>query len=186
MNNTTPAIIFDHSRYKLKVWKNTAPLDVVAFSGQEGLSQPFRYVIEFTSPEKDIKPAQMLMRDAAFTQIVRHIATSYAGQSPKRWRLCWLYCVGSLNAMPFIMFVIWRRVLCMACYTTRRSICTPGYNPCCPVRRVTVPVVMLIAQPDCQKKRGGRWRENAVIPKHPLFLHKIRRYSHESTIMQNV
>ncbi|WP_350307850.1 contractile injection system protein, VgrG/Pvc8 family, partial [Photorhabdus viridis] len=34
---------------------------------QEGLSQPFRYVIEFTSPEKDIKPAQMLMRDAAFT-----------------------------------------------------------------------------------------------------------------------
>ncbi|WP_445493465.1 type VI secretion system Vgr family protein [Photorhabdus sp. SF281] len=67
MNNTTPAIIFDHSRYKLKVWKNTAPLDVVAFSGQEGLSQPFRYAIEFTSPVKEIKPAQMLMRDAAFT-----------------------------------------------------------------------------------------------------------------------
>ncbi|WP_445374867.1 type VI secretion system Vgr family protein [Photorhabdus tasmaniensis] len=67
MNNTTPAIIFDHSRYKLKVWKNTAPLDVVAFSGQEFLSQPFRYTIEFTSPVKDIKPAQMLMRDAAFT-----------------------------------------------------------------------------------------------------------------------
>uniref|UniRef100_UPI0036D94F00 type VI secretion system tip protein VgrG n=1 Tax=Photorhabdus sp. RM323S TaxID=3342828 RepID=UPI0036D94F00 len=67
MNNTTPAIIFDHSRYKLKVWKNTAPLDVVAFSGQEFLSRPFRYTIEFTSPVKDIKPAQMLMRDAAFT-----------------------------------------------------------------------------------------------------------------------
>ncbi|WP_031282310.1 contractile injection system protein, VgrG/Pvc8 family, partial [Photorhabdus temperata] len=31
MNNATPAIIFDHSRYKLKVWKNTAPLDVVAY-----------------------------------------------------------------------------------------------------------------------------------------------------------
>ncbi|WP_445497015.1 hypothetical protein [Photorhabdus sp. SF281] len=67
MNNITPAIIFDHSRYKLKVWKNTAPLDVVAFSGLEGLSRPFRYVIEFTSPEKEIKPAQMLMRDAVFT-----------------------------------------------------------------------------------------------------------------------
>ncbi|MEQ2017772.1 type VI secretion system tip protein VgrG [Photorhabdus bodei] len=67
MNNATPAIIFDHSRYVLNVWKNTAPLDVVAFSGQEALSRPFRYAIEFTSPVKDIEPAQMLMRDAAFT-----------------------------------------------------------------------------------------------------------------------
>ncbi len=67
MNNATPAIIFDHSRYTLTVWKNTAPLDVVAFSGQEALSRPFRYTIEFTSPVKDIEPAQMLMRDASFT-----------------------------------------------------------------------------------------------------------------------
>ncbi|WP_118988184.1 type VI secretion system Vgr family protein, partial [Photorhabdus sp. CRCIA-P01] len=67
MNNATPAIIFDHSRYKLNVRKNTAPLDVVAFSGQEFLSRPFRYAVEFTSPVKDIEPARMLMRDAAFT-----------------------------------------------------------------------------------------------------------------------
>ncbi|RAX07459.1 type VI secretion system Vgr family protein [Photorhabdus bodei] len=67
MNNATPAIIFDHSRYTLNVWKNTAPLDVVAFSGQEALSRPFRYAIEFTSPVKDIEPARMLMRDASFT-----------------------------------------------------------------------------------------------------------------------
>ncbi|MCA6219799.1 type VI secretion system Vgr family protein [Photorhabdus antumapuensis] len=67
MNNAIPAIIFDHSRYKLNVRKNTAPLDVVAFSGQEYLSQPFCYTIEFTSPVKDIEPAQMLMQDAAFT-----------------------------------------------------------------------------------------------------------------------
>ncbi|MCC8463180.1 type VI secretion system Vgr family protein [Photorhabdus bodei] len=67
MNNATPAIIFDHSRYVLNVWKNTAPLDVVAFSGQEALSRPFRYAIEFTSLVKDIEPARMLMRDAAFT-----------------------------------------------------------------------------------------------------------------------
>ncbi|WP_387691794.1 type VI secretion system Vgr family protein [Photorhabdus sp. RM71S] len=67
MNDSTAMIIFDHSRYKLNVRKNTAPLDVVAFSGQEFLSRPFRYAIEFTSPVKDIEPAQMLMRDAAFT-----------------------------------------------------------------------------------------------------------------------
>ncbi|NHB94806.1 type VI secretion system Vgr family protein, partial [Photorhabdus cinerea] len=59
--------IFDHSRYKLKVWGNKAPLDVLAFTGQEYLSQPFCYTIEFTSPEKAIAPAQMLMQDASFT-----------------------------------------------------------------------------------------------------------------------
>ncbi|MCC8457048.1 type VI secretion system Vgr family protein [Photorhabdus aegyptia] len=67
MTNPTPVIIFDHSRYRLKVWHNKAPLDVLAFTGQEALSQPFRYAIEFTSAEKGIEPAQMLMRQAAFT-----------------------------------------------------------------------------------------------------------------------
>ncbi|KOY60068.1 hypothetical protein AM629_21450, partial [Photorhabdus heterorhabditis] len=64
---STPVVIFDHSRYRLKVWNNTAPLDVLAFTGQEYLSQPFCYTIEFTSPEKAIAPAQMLMQDASFT-----------------------------------------------------------------------------------------------------------------------
>ncbi|MBS9425798.1 type VI secretion system Vgr family protein [Photorhabdus caribbeanensis] len=67
MTNPTPVIIFDHSRYRLKVWRNKAPLDVLAFTGQEALSQPFRYVIEFTSSEKGIEPAQMLMQQASFT-----------------------------------------------------------------------------------------------------------------------
>ncbi|KAA1170963.1 hypothetical protein [Photorhabdus heterorhabditis] len=26
---STPVVIFDHSRYRLKVWNNTAPLDVL-------------------------------------------------------------------------------------------------------------------------------------------------------------
>ncbi|MCW7549294.1 type VI secretion system tip protein VgrG [Photorhabdus sp. APURE] len=67
MTNSTPMIIFDHSRYKIKVRGNKAPLDVLAFTGQEALSQPFRYAIEFTSAEKGIEPAQMLMQHAAFT-----------------------------------------------------------------------------------------------------------------------
>ncbi|KMW74461.1 type IV secretion protein Rhs [Photorhabdus luminescens subsp. luminescens] len=67
MTNPTPMIIFDHSRYKIKVWGNKAPLDVLTFTGQEALSQPFRYAIEFTSAEKGIEPAQMLMQKASFT-----------------------------------------------------------------------------------------------------------------------
>ncbi|WP_387489253.1 type VI secretion system Vgr family protein [Photorhabdus sp. RM96S] len=67
MTNPTPMIIFDHSRYRLKVWGNKVPLDVLAFTGQEALSQPFHYAIEFTSVEKGIEPAQMLMQQAAFT-----------------------------------------------------------------------------------------------------------------------
>ncbi|OCQ54340.1 hypothetical protein Ppb6_00459 [Photorhabdus australis subsp. thailandensis] len=67
MTASTPALTFVHSRYKLDVRKNTAPLDILAFTGREELSQPFCYTIEFTSPVKAIEPAQMLMRDAAFT-----------------------------------------------------------------------------------------------------------------------
>ncbi|MHA7846355.1 type VI secretion system Vgr family protein [Serratia sp. D1N4] len=67
MISNIPAIFFDHSQHKLTVWDITAPLDVLAFSGEEHLSQPFAYQIAFTSPEKDLQPAQMLMQDASFT-----------------------------------------------------------------------------------------------------------------------
>ncbi|WP_434525488.1 type VI secretion system Vgr family protein [Photorhabdus asymbiotica] len=67
MTVSTPALIFEHSRYKLDVRKNTAPLDILAFTGREALSQPFCYTIEFTSPVKTMEPAQMLMHKAAFT-----------------------------------------------------------------------------------------------------------------------
>lgn len=61
------SLFFDHSQHKLKVWGTTSPLDVLAFSGEEHLSQPFAYQIAFTSPEKDLQPAQMLMQDASLT-----------------------------------------------------------------------------------------------------------------------
>lgn len=67
MLNTAAQLMFDHSHHVLKVWDNTAPLDVLAFTGEEHLSQPYRYTIEFTSLAKDIQPAQMLMQDATFT-----------------------------------------------------------------------------------------------------------------------
>lgn len=67
MLNTAAQLMFDHSHHVLKVWDNTAPLDVLAFTGEEHLSQPYRYTIEFTSSAKDIQPTQMLMQDATFT-----------------------------------------------------------------------------------------------------------------------
>lgn len=67
MLNTAAQLMFDHSHHVLKVWDNTAPLDVLAFTGEEHLSQPYHYTIEFTSSAKDIQPAQMLMQDATFT-----------------------------------------------------------------------------------------------------------------------
>ncbi|WP_337264493.1 MULTISPECIES: type VI secretion system Vgr family protein [unclassified Serratia (in: enterobacteria)] len=67
MVSTAGSLFFDHSQHKLKVWGITAPLDVLAFSGEEHLSQPFAYQIAFTSPEKDLQPAQMLMQDASLT-----------------------------------------------------------------------------------------------------------------------
>ncbi|RKS66094.1 hypothetical protein BDD30_0375 [Photorhabdus asymbiotica] len=45
MNNPTPALIFEHSRYKLGVWKNIAPLDILAFLTRRA---PILYLAEQT------------------------------------------------------------------------------------------------------------------------------------------
>ncbi|WP_371369521.1 type VI secretion system Vgr family protein [Pseudomonas sp. QL9] len=58
---------FDHSRHKLSVSDLEAPLDVLAFEGEEGLSQPFSYRIEFTSSAGDIAADAMLGKPAIFS-----------------------------------------------------------------------------------------------------------------------
>lgn len=58
---------FDHSRHKLTVHGIDASLDVLAFQGEEHLSQPFNYCIEFTCTEHDIAAKQMLGREASFS-----------------------------------------------------------------------------------------------------------------------
>ncbi|HCQ8477889.1 TPA: type VI secretion system tip protein VgrG, partial [Klebsiella michiganensis] len=62
-----PALLFSHSHHLLTVRGCSAFLDVLSFEGEEALSEPFRYVIEFTSADKTITPQQMLMQDATFT-----------------------------------------------------------------------------------------------------------------------
>ncbi len=58
---------FDHSRHKLQVRNVSATLDVLAFTGEEHLSKPFSYHIEFTCTEQDLSAEQLLNQDATFS-----------------------------------------------------------------------------------------------------------------------
>ncbi|AVL82846.1 type VI secretion system tip protein VgrG [Klebsiella oxytoca] len=62
-----PAQQFSHNHPLLTVRGCRALLDVLAFEGDEALSEPFSYQIEFTSADKTLTPQQMLMQEAAFT-----------------------------------------------------------------------------------------------------------------------
>jgi type VI secretion system secreted protein VgrG len=62
-----PQTFFDHSRHTLRVDELDTDLDVLTFTGEEQLSQPFLYVIEFTSPTQDIGAGQILGKEAEFT-----------------------------------------------------------------------------------------------------------------------
>jgi type VI secretion system secreted protein VgrG len=72
--NTILPVFFDHSRHTLWVRNLEAPLDVLTFHGQEHLSQPFSYHIEFTSTEQDLAAEHLLGKDARFSL--------YAGNQP--------------------------------------------------------------------------------------------------------
>ena len=61
------SVFFDHSHHKLTVRGSGAPLDVLSFEGEEWLSSPFKYDIQFTSTDKNIDPTTMLMQDASLT-----------------------------------------------------------------------------------------------------------------------
>ena len=58
---------FDHSRHTLRVQGGDTRLEVLAFEGEECLSRPFSYQIEFTSTDGDIAADQMLGRAARFS-----------------------------------------------------------------------------------------------------------------------
>ncbi len=58
---------FDHSRHKLVVHRLPFALDVLAFEGEERLSRPFHYRVEFTSVEQDIGAERMLGKTAQFS-----------------------------------------------------------------------------------------------------------------------
>jgi type VI secretion system secreted protein VgrG len=56
-----------HSAYRLVIRDDEALLlDVLCFQGEEHLSQPFKYSIEFTCTEQDLPIERLLNRDASF------------------------------------------------------------------------------------------------------------------------
>jgi type VI secretion system secreted protein VgrG len=65
--STNPLIRFSHSHHLLAVKGCDAGLDVLAFEGQEALSQPFSYHVEFTSADHAISREMMLMKPASLT-----------------------------------------------------------------------------------------------------------------------
>ncbi len=66
-NLSSPPVLFDHSRHRLSIRRFDEPLDVLAFEGEEQLSQCFTYRIEFTSPSPDIAAEQVLGHSASFS-----------------------------------------------------------------------------------------------------------------------
>nr|WP_180204935.1 type VI secretion system Vgr family protein [Pseudomonas sp. SbOxS1]NYU04930.1 type VI secretion system tip protein VgrG [Pseudomonas sp. SbOxS1] len=72
--STQSRIFFNHSHHKLWVRDLATHLDVLAFHGEERLSQPFTYRVEFTSTEQDLAAEHLLGKDASFSL--------YAAQQP--------------------------------------------------------------------------------------------------------
>lgn len=65
--SSVKSLLFSHNHHLLSVKGCEAGLDVLAFEGDEALSQPFRYRIEFTSADHSISKEMMLMKAASLT-----------------------------------------------------------------------------------------------------------------------
>ncbi|HJD73143.1 MAG TPA: type VI secretion system tip protein VgrG [Enterobacter roggenkampii] len=65
--SNTPPLRYSHSHHLLAVKGCESALDVLAFEGDEALSTPFRYRIEFTSSDHAIAREAMLMKPGSLT-----------------------------------------------------------------------------------------------------------------------
>ncbi|WP_420290891.1 MULTISPECIES: type VI secretion system Vgr family protein [unclassified Enterobacter] len=65
--SNNPPLRFSHSHHLLSVKGCDSGLDVLAFEGDEALSTPFSYRIEFTSTDHAISKEMMLMKAASLT-----------------------------------------------------------------------------------------------------------------------
>lgn len=65
--SNNPPLRFSHSHHLLSVKDCDAGLDVLEFEGDEALSTPFSYRIEFTSTDHAISKEMMLMKAASLT-----------------------------------------------------------------------------------------------------------------------
>ncbi|VEA66596.1 Uncharacterized protein conserved in bacteria [Serratia plymuthica] len=65
--STNPPIRFSHNHHLLAIKGCESELDVLAFEGNEALSKPFSYRIEFTSSDHAISKEMMLMKAGSLT-----------------------------------------------------------------------------------------------------------------------
>lgn len=65
--SNNPPLSYCHSHHLLAVKGCESAPDVLAFEGDEALSQPFRYRVEFTSADHGISKEMMLMKAASLT-----------------------------------------------------------------------------------------------------------------------
>ncbi len=65
--STNPRTRFSHNHHQLAIKGCKPALDVLAFEGQEALSRPFSYRIEFTSAEHAISKEMVLMKPGSLT-----------------------------------------------------------------------------------------------------------------------
>lgn len=65
--SSNPLLRFSHNHHLLAVKGCSADIDVLAFEGNEALSKPFSYRVEFTSADHAISKEVMLMKAGALT-----------------------------------------------------------------------------------------------------------------------
>ncbi|WP_207882870.1 type VI secretion system Vgr family protein [Pseudomonas sp. 30_B] len=75
----TRPLLFDHRRHKLFIRDLAAPVDTLSFEGEETLSEPFTYRITFTSTDRDIPAAQVLLKEARFSLHPAPASLPFAG-----------------------------------------------------------------------------------------------------------
>jgi len=57
--------LFDgQTRYTLEITDSPVTPDVLRFSGREALSEPFQWTIDFTTPQGNIRPEEVLLKHA--------------------------------------------------------------------------------------------------------------------------
>ncbi|MFF7709117.1 type VI secretion system tip protein VgrG [Pseudomonas sp. NPDC007930] len=69
-----------YTRYSLTIQGLDAAIDVIAFDGEEHLSQPFSYQIEFDSSALDIHPDQVLAKEASLVLHAAPVKPAWVGQ----------------------------------------------------------------------------------------------------------
>ncbi|EUM13597.1 hypothetical protein L465_00996 [Enterobacter sp. BIDMC 29] len=65
--SNNPPLRYSHNHHLLAVKGCESALDVLAFEGDEALSTPFRYRIEFTSSDHAVAREAMLMKPGSLT-----------------------------------------------------------------------------------------------------------------------